>query len=795
MAQIAQFADSLPGLSQEEVASRIAKGQVNKVKKFTTRTYPQIIAHNVFTIFNGILVISLIALLIIKANTDAFFLFTVTFINVISGIIEEIRAKIALDRLALVHRKTVKVIRDHELQEISIDEVVKDDLVIVNNGEQIVADGILISPNSIYTDESLLTGESDNIKKQTKDTVYSGSFCSSGSGVYKAEKVGKNASVNTITAQAKSYKTINTPIQKGINIIVEILTSAMILFIILLLISGYIKNTSVKGSILAIVTVIKSLVPQGLILMSTLSFALGAIRIAKKKILVQKLSAIEAMSHVTVMCLDKTGTLGTNKLKFNALKILTATFNKTEISRKLKIFINGVSDKNKTIHAIESEYAGINCKIIDELPFSSQSKSSAIQIFDPKKNAALSLWLGAPDFLGTNELLSSNHKEILKELRSKGLRVLLFAESTKPLPDKSTLKPLAFIVLEEELRPNIKETIKFYEARNVELKILSGDHVETIAAIAKQAGMEIFGELVNGSDLLQLSPEDFKKTINNGQFFGHLTPNQKKQIIQHLQSNGEFVAMIGDGINDILALKQADIGIALNSGASASKDVSDIILLKNSFTHLPAMSKEGDRIIYNIKRIAKLFLTKNIYSLFFILFVGFVGLEFPLSPRFITWIDFLTIGIPATFLVLLSPKLPKQTVKNFVYETLKFALIAGITISFFSVLAYACFSLTHGDLTFYAKTAGTTVIIFMDLFIIYFVTQLERKQTKKSIIKYMIFGIIILAILLNLMAIYWSLPRDLIGMTFLDLRSWVIILAASIFGTLVLKKFLKRAGF
>jgi cation-transporting ATPase E len=573
----------------------------------------------------------------------------------------------------------------------------------------------------------------------------------------------------------------------------------------LLLLAGYIKNISVKGDILAIVTVIKSLVPQGLILMSTLSFALGAVRIAKKNILVQKINAIESMSHLSTLCMDKTGTLGTNTQQFYTLKVLSATNTKKDIESKLKAFVGSVSDKNKTLQAIEKEFPGTAQKVLDELPFTSERKTSAIRILysagtlseksmDSKKSSAISLWLGAPEILGLTYLLASQ-KEILRELQSKGLRVLLFAESQKELKNSKSLKPLAFIVLKEELRPNIKEAIKFYEDRNVKLKLLSGDHPETVYAIAKQVEMEIYGDIVNGDDLQQLSSEDFKKTVLKGQLFGRLIPKQKQQIIKLLQETGEFVGMIGDGVNDILALKQANIGVALNSGAAVSKDVSDIILLKNSFFHLPAVSKEGDRIIYNIKRVARLFLTKNIYSLFFILFVGFIGLGFPLSPRFITWIDFLTIGIPATFLVALSPSLPKQSAKNFVHDTLKFALVAGIIISFFSVLVYASFYLVQHQVPLFAKTASTSVIILMDLFIVLFVTKLERKSSKRSPIKLTIYGIIAFAIILNVIAIYWPFTRDLIGMASLDLKSWAIILAASGIGILTLNKLLKRTGF
>lgn len=785
----------LRGLTQHEVAKKIAKGQVNKVEKFTTRTIPQILISNIFSAFNGILAISLLALLLIRANLDAVFLFAVTFFNTLTGISEEIRAKIALDRLAFFNRKKVFVVRDKEKQEIAIEEVVKDDLIICETGQQIIADGILLSEKPIYVDESLLTGESDNIKKEHGNDLFSGSFCVSGSGIYQAVKVGVSSNINLLAAQAKKYKKTLSPLQKSINIIVEILTSTMILFIVLLLIAGYIKKSSLTSDILAIVTVIKSLVPQGLILMSTLSFAFSAIKVAKKNILVQKLSAIESMSHLTTLCLDKTGTLGTNKLKFHALQLCSQNNDKPETTRKLQLFLGALSDKNKSIHAIEEEFPGKSIIPTDERPFSSHTKISAVQLFDKKNAEEISLWLGAPEILAKHKTFSEEEKNSLDDLRSKGLRVLLFSESKKPLKNNNTfshLTHLAFIVLEEELRPNIKEAIRFYENRDVKLKILSGDHPKTVAAIAKLANVDCYGELVTGEELENLSPEEFKKKINKGQFFGRLTPKQKKQIIKCLQEQKEFVGMIGDGINDVLALKQADIGIALHSGAEVSRDVSDVILLKDSFTHLPALSKEGDRIIYNIRRIARLFLTKNVYSLFFILFIGFIGLTFPLTPRFITWIDMLTIGVPATFLMLMAPNLPKQSTKHFISDTLRFALISGVIISFLSMLVYAFFYLFLHHPEPFDKTVSASVIIIMDLFLLFYVTKIERK-TNKNNIRLIIYGIVLAAFLTNVLGIYLPFVRDLIGLTYVNISSWPIIIGASLLGIIILNFVLRRA--
>jgi len=572
------------------------------------------------------------------------------------------------------------VMRDGRNQEIAHDEVVQDDLVVFGPGDQLIADGILASSPPVFIDESLLTGEAEPIKKHAGALVSSGSYCIRGSGRYVATKVGRASGVNRLTEQAKTYKITHTPLQNAINTIIQALTAIMILLVLLLVMASYIKNLSLAASILSIVTVIKALVPEGLVLVSTLAFALGALRAARRQVLVHKLNAIESMSHLTTLCLDKTGTLGTNQLKFEQLVILSSS--QQEVSRKLGLFVGAVTEKNQTFLAIEAQFSAVASTVIEELPFSSEQKISAVRVGD--MGAELSLWLGAPEVLAKG-LWTPPQEAMLEEFRQQGLRVLAFASTSRPIPQQEALLLLAFIVLRDELRPDVIPAIKFYEGRNLKVKVLSGDHAETVAALARQAGISAWGDMVNGQDLAVLAPDDFATAAQTGQFFGRLLPQQKQQIIKCLQDSGEFVGMVGDGINDILALKQADIGVAMHSGAAATRDVADIILLQDTFAHLPTLSQEGDRIIYNIKRVSQLFLTKNIYSLFFILFVGFVGLEFPLTPRYITWIDLLTIGTPAALLTLMAPVLAKQTSAHFLRDTIGFALLSGLIISVFSL--------------------------------------------------------------------------------------------------------------
>lgn len=360
-----------------------------------------------------------------------------------------------------------------------------------------------------------------------------------------------------------------------------------------------------------------------------------------------------------------------------------------ELARYLGLFLGAVSGKNQTTEAIASAFPSLSSTVIDELPFSTEHKTSAVRV--GINGEEVSLWLGAPEAMVENRLTAVQSAQ-LTDFRQQGLRVLLFARSAQVLSQQNDLLPLGFVVLRDELRQDVDSAIRFYEARGVTLKVLSGDNPDTVSAVARQGGITLRGSAISGPELAVLAPEAFAKAAHESQFFGRLIPQQKQQIVKCLQGSGDFVGMVGDGVNDVLALKQADIGVAMNSGAPAARDVSDIVLLKDSFAHLPALSQEGDRIIHRIKRIMQLFLTKNVYSLFFVGFVGFVGLSFPLSPRDITWIDVLTIGMPATVLTLLAPAVGKQSTEKFLRGPLKFALLAGLCTALFSLLVYANFS-------------------------------------------------------------------------------------------------------
>ncbi|HQS31179.1 MAG: hypothetical protein B7X59_06300 [Polaromonas sp. 39-63-203] len=777
-----------PGLTQTEVNERRAHGQVNRIDKFTTRTVSGILRNNVVTAFNAILTASVGGLLAVGATSDAVFVSIVTVANILVGMISEFRAKWALDRLALLQRRMVTVRRDGHDQQIPSEEVVKGDLVHLASGDQVIADGELAPSAAVVMDESLLTGEATAVGKHTGDALLSGTYCVSGTGYYLATRVGADSGANTLTAQARSYKLALTPTQKSINTVVKALTAILGALVVLLLMSAYIKHLSPKETILSLVTVIKALVPEGLILISTLAFAMGALRAARKQVLVQKLGAVESLAHLTVLCMDKTGTLGTNRLLFETLVPFTESHD--ELVGFLGLFLGAMRGKNQTTDALASTIPARAGTAIDEVPFSTEHKTSAVRV--AVHGEEVSLWLGAPEAMAENTLTATQRAQ-LADFRQRGLRVLTFARTEQVLPLKGDLLLLGFVVLKDELRPEVAGAIRFYEARGVALKVLSGDNPETVSAVARQAGMTPSGSTISGPELAALAPDAFNRAVHESQFFGRLIPQQKQQIIKCLQEAGDFAGMVGDGVNDVLALKQADIGVAMNSGAAAARDVSDIVLLKDSFAHLPALSQEGDRIIHSIRLIMQLFLTKNVYSLFFVGFVGFVGLGFPLSPRDITWIDVLTIGAPATLLTLLAPAVGKQSTDNFLRGPLKFALLAGLCTAFFSLFVYANFFLFQDRAEQYGRTAAVSVIVLMGLYVLYRLTRSERGSTASVRQRTAVWCLLISAPLLHGAAVYWSPLRDVLGMVSLDADSWITIFGVSGLGMASLHYLLQDA--
>jgi len=521
------------GLSLAAVRQRVESGQVNKAARFTTRTVAGILRNNVLTLFTGVLMASVAALLAIGAHGDAVFISAVTVANVLAGIAGELRAKRALDQLSILAQRPARVVRAGQEAEIASDGVVQDDLVLVRSGDPVVADGIVESAVKLSFDESLITGEADPVSKREGDPVFAGSYCAHGSGAYAATGVGATSSVNVLTAQAKGYKISRTPLEATIARIVQGLTALMILLAALLAMAAAIKGTGLAPAILAIVTLIKALVPEGLVLVTTVTFALGALRAARQHVLVQKLNAVEWMSHLTALCFDKTGTLATNRLIFDRLDVLSGP--PEDAAEQLQRFVGATADRNQTVLAIEGAYPRIASVAVDELPFSSEQKVSAVRVL--AGGAELSLWLGAPEFFGEGRLTPDQVMR-LRALQQDGLRVLAFGSTPEAIPNRQRLTLLAFAVLHDELRPNVADTVRFFEDRGVTLRVLSGDNPDTVAVLAKQAGLSLTGTVMSGAELDGLDPDRFRAAVQAGQVFGRLTPKHKQAIVRCLRDGG-----------------------------------------------------------------------------------------------------------------------------------------------------------------------------------------------------------------------------------------------------------------
>lgn len=646
------MATLIQGLSSEEVLERRARGLGNRVPVKTSRSYFQIIRENVFTFVNNVLIGLGIALVLLGRPSDAFVSVLVILANVLVSVYQEIRAKRVLDRIALLTRPRVTVIREGREQTCDPDEIVAGDILSISPGDQIVSDGQVVGDGRIEVDESLLTGESDLIPKRFGDQVFSGSFCVTGKALIEAKKVGAQSLANQMASEARAFRRILTPLQQQINLMVRVILFLAIFMEILLGIRTLLDRIPLVESVRMSVVII-GLVPNGLFLAISAAYAMGAVRMAGKGALVQQANAIESLSNVDVLCLDKTGTLTTNRIRFHSLKTLDCS--ESELREVLGDFAASLSSGNRTSDAIAESLHGVKRFVTDEIPFSSSRKYSALSLDEPERRGTFVL--GAPEVL--RDQISASRLEgqagIIDEWTDKGLRVLLFAgtpviakltseDGKVDLPDQ--LVPLGLISLSDELKPAAQETLNAFTQSGVRLKIISGDNPHTVAALAKQAGFDKEVCMYTGSELDEMDPAEFAQAAEKGDIFGRITPRQKESLVHALRESGHYVAMIGDGVNDVLSLKRSNLGVAMQSGSQAARSVADIVLLGDSFAALPSSLQEGRRIIFGMQDILKLFLTRVFTVTLLILAIGILG-SFPYAPKNITILTLLTVGIPS----------------------------------------------------------------------------------------------------------------------------------------------------
>lgn len=647
--------NAITGLTEKEVLERRAQGLGNQAAIPTSRTYRQIFQENVFTFVNNVLIGLGIALILLGRVSDALVSVGVISINVVVSVVQEIRAKRILDHIAFITRPSATVIREGVRKKIDLAEIVAGDTLVVEAGDQIVADGPVLGNGEIQVDESLLTGESDPITKRPGDPLYSGSFCVTGSAPYLAEKVGAESLSNKMTASARAFRRVKTPLQQQVDLVVRVLLLFAGYLEVLLIVNTLVEKLPLVEGVRNAVVII-GLVPNGLFLAIASAYALGAVRIARKGALVQQSNAIESLSHVDVLCFDKTGTLTSNRLKVQQLVPLDG---KDEDFRKvLGDFSASFDSRNRTAAAIAEACPGNPQPVTAMVPFSSEYRWSGLAFEGPELRGAFVL--GAPESILPALQAGAEFQPQIEEWTHQGLRVLVFAsnpntalqrgaeDGSPQLP--SGLSPLGLIAIADELRPETRNTITDFQKAGVALKIISGDNPDTVAALARQAGLNIDEEPVSGVDMAKLEPAQQAQLVESRTIFGRVSPQQKEQMVQQLHSQGRYVAMVGDGVNDVLALKQSDLAIAMQGGSQAARAVADMVLLDDSFAVLPQAVREGQRILTGMQDIFKLFLTRIFYVALLILSTAAAG-GFPLAPKHNTVLTLFTVGIPTLALV------------------------------------------------------------------------------------------------------------------------------------------------
>lgn len=679
------------GLSDQEAAHRRAAGQGNDQPLQTSRTYWNILRDNLFTFINGVYFFLSLVLIGLGRASDVLVLAFVVLLNVVINVIQEIRAKQKLDKIALITRPRASVIRSSQERELDPREIVVGDVLVVRPGDQIVVDGTVIGTGEIKVDESLLTGESDLIPKQAGDPVYSGSFCVSGTVCYEAEKVGADSLASKMTAEARKFRKVLTPLQQRINLMIRLLLGVAILLGLITSLRMALGVASITAGVQNL-AVIVGLVPIGLYFMITLTYALGAARIADQSALVQQSNAVESISNVDVMCLDKTGTLTTNRIDLQT--VYPIGLDRTKVEQMLADYAASASTSNKTNDAIASALPASRRPLKTEVPFGSAHKWSAIAFADEPGVYIL----GAPEMLATALTLSPNLQAYIRAGADQGLRVLLFAYSPQlpALQDSqghpvlpSDLQPLAVLRFGDELRPDARSTLGEFRQAGIQVKVISGDNPITVAALAKQAGLSADILAVSGQELAEMDEGTFTQTALDSTVFGRITPEQKARLVESLQSRGHYVAMMGDGVNDVLSLKQANVGVAMESGSQATRGVADIVLLNDTFSALPKIFLEGQRIRNGVTDISQLFMVRSFSFVFVIVAIGMIALSFPLGIKSSTIVTFLTVGMPPFFITLWAkPGQAKTTAGN---PFLHFVLPATLTLSLASILVYLYF--------------------------------------------------------------------------------------------------------
>lgn len=664
-------ADPQSGLSAEQVKRRFAQGENNYKVESSTLSVPEIVRSNVCTYFNLVFAVIAVLLAIVGAWSDMLFL-PIIVANTCIGIIQEVHSKKVLDKLSILNAPHAVVIRDGKRQEIPADQLVLDDIVEFSAGSQIPADAKVVS-GELQVNESLITGESDEIEKREGDSLLSGSFVVSGKACARLEKVGKDSYISKLTLQAtKSKKGEQSEMIRSLNYLIMVMGIIIIPIGIALFVQSFIYNEGTfHDSITGMVAAIIGMIPEGLYLLTSVALAVSSVRLAQKKVLIHDMKCIETLARVNVLCVDKTGTITEPGMHVYDFSVLDGA-DQLEISQLLADFVAAQENDNATMEALKAHFSnGSGMRAREVYSFSSETKYSGAVMNDGK-----SYVIGAPEFVLRGQF--AQYQEQIATYSSKGYRVLVFAQyegtlDRKPLTEP--VLPLCFVMLANPIRKGAKETFTYFAENDVDIKVISGDNPLTVSVIAAEAGIVGAERFVDASTLKE--KEDYDRAVEEYTVFGRVTPSQKRMLVQALKEHKKTVAMTGDGVNDVLALKDADCSVAMASGSEAASNVAQLVLLDSDFSRMPSVVAEGRRVVNNIERTAALYIVKNIFSMLLAIFSVILMLDYPLEPSQVSLISMFTIGIPS-FVLALEPN--KDLIRgHFLTNVLVRALPAGLT--------------------------------------------------------------------------------------------------------------------
>ncbi len=757
---------NIKGLTDKEVQEQIELGNINKSQESKLKTTKQIIYDNVFTLFNLYNLIIAIALLCVKAYTNTFFFLIIT-INVIIGIVQEIHGRNLVKKLSILNASKATVIRNGKEKKIDIEEIVLGDIILLSQGDQIPSDSYVLE-GEVEVNEALLTGESDLIQKNIDDKLLSGSYVTSGKCYAKVEKVGEDNFANSIISATKKYKENNSELINSMKKVTKFTSFVIIPVGIILFIQAYFyRESELAQSVIATAAALLGMLPKGLVLLITIALESGVIKLAKKDVLVQELYSIESLAHIDTICLDKTGTITRGEMRVSEIKKYNEKILPHSFNDMMTAFVNGMDDNNATFHAFKKYFKGDNSfEIADKVAFSSERKWSSISFKEEG-----SIVVGAPERLFDKS--KENMPETINELQKNGKRVLgiAYTKSIISEPELPELEVIAIAILEDPLRKNAKEMLGYFKEQGIDVKIISGDNALTVSNIAKKAGLKEYDSYI---DLSTINTDaEIVDLVDKYSIFARVLPHQKSIIVKALQAKQHKVAMTGDGVNDVIALRESDCSITLPEATDSAKQVSQIVLLNSDFSVLKDVMMEGRRVVNNITKVARIFFIKTIYSVLLSIFCILANMEFPFIPIQITLVDLVIEAYTSFFITFEKNK--KPVTGSFLRTALTNAMPFAVVIMFNIIF-----------LTFFRDTLGISqdIATTMMYLLIGFVSILAVQEVCKPYTKVHVFlfvttaiGFYVAVILFkNILQISLSLqPNELIITLILAVISYILI--------------------